>query len=562
MPASKGVVKAPVQHIESESDMFTLDAVRKMSKPVDELLNGVFTGDRSAAEMGLSNYLVYYGFTRENVCSILVGTSRIGKAAEKVSAGHTDYVDNTVDRAFRDTTDRYIETKPARAKRVTVDIDGIEAGDAHIGCEMIAQKMMIDTPWFTDDAGIIWFWDAELNYYKESSIEKIISFAGLNVAGVNNALSNPTWHNAFGNTVSKYGDGNSGTIKDVPEDWINFNNIAYDIKQQMRMIPTPAHFWRNPVPHDLPESQQDISEATDRVSEWMEGTNKEAGLIDALLYPLYMGYRVTSFNLLVGHGSNGKGKFMKLLKRLVGTKSTAAFELSKLDTSRFEAYQLRGKRVGMAADAGNRPLVDTGILKEQTSGDTMSYEAKGKQSIDEVATAKIFISANEPPEIPDRSEGMARRLKIFEFTNEFPEGTCPIDAMNESTMEGLCYLAVTKVIPAILERGNYSGFERGDCWDVLDRWSNPLKNYMDTIELVPPGYKEQSDFKLSECMAVDDLMYDFYRWQGNAAPKDMTGRKERQRVHVTLRNLGFTISRAKIDKQVVYVLAGIDANRL
>lgn len=479
----KAPTKTPTTPVVTTSDLMTIEDVRDKSSAVNDLLNGKYAGDRSAAEMALANHLVFYGFTRETVGSVLVGVSQIGKAAEKVASGFTNYVDNTVDRAFADTSDRYTQKQVHTTRTKTpVVVGDTEYDDMSEACEAIAAKIFEVTPWFMDDAGFLWAWETESKCYKSTDLDTMTAQARGIVPEVMNRLSVPIWNTTFKNTLKHIGRIQNGKVGAVPDTYINFINTAYDIENQKRITPTPALFWCDPIPHKLGSSCE--TPALDRLmEEWITDGDLRTGLLEAMCYPLYKGYPIAALFTLVGEGKNGKSEYEKLVAKLVGETSCASFNLHKLDKSRFESATLYNKRAGFAGDIGTRPVEDTGVLKELSSGDLMGFEFKGKNTIMAKATAKMFMASNKLPVMPEDSPGLFRRMKIATFLN-VPDVVRP-DVHKEVTsseFENIAFRAVTEILPALLKRGDFAGFgDENAARTKYNVWSDPMAAFIEHV---------------------------------------------------------------------------------
>ena len=117
---------------------------------------------------------------------------------------------------------------------------------------------------------------------------------------------------------------------------------------------------------------------------------------------------------LIGPGGSGKGTYMRLATALVGVRNTYSTELRRLEHSRFETANLRGKRLICITDA-ERFAGEVDVLKALTGGDRMAFEEKHKQGRNGMAEGLVLIAANEAIMSADYTSGLARRRITMPF---------------------------------------------------------------------------------------------------------------------------------------------------
>jgi putative DNA primase/helicase len=115
--------------------------------------------------------------------------------------------------------------------------------------------------------------------------------------------------------------------------------------------------------------------------------------------------------VLVGIGQNGKGVFLLILERMVGTSSVAAINPAAF-SERFSLAGLRGKLVNVCGDMDIGSL-NEGILKQLTGQDLITVDRKHKELLSFKPTAKQVFSTNNLPKIFDKSQGLWRRICIL-----------------------------------------------------------------------------------------------------------------------------------------------------
>lgn len=118
------------------------------------------------------------------------------------------------------------------------------------------------------------------------------------------------------------------------------------------------------------------------------------------------------FLYLFGSGANGKGAFMGLLSMLVGKENTHSTTLADLNENRFEAANLKNKRLVVMTDEDKR-VGGLSVFKSATGGDPIRYERKGKDANNFIFKGMMAIAANSPTFVGDSNYAIKRRKVDF-----------------------------------------------------------------------------------------------------------------------------------------------------
>ena len=124
-------------------------------------------------------------------------------------------------------------------------------------------------------------------------------------------------------------------------------------------------------------------------------------------------------HLFVGEGNNGKSTLLAVLVALLGKENVAAETLTSLTENRFAPANLWGKKANIFADLPSNPLRYTSVFKALTGGDKVRGEAKFGKTFYFVNGAKLVFSANELPEVNDRTRAFWRRWYLVRFDQDF-----------------------------------------------------------------------------------------------------------------------------------------------
>jgi phage/plasmid-associated DNA primase len=124
---------------------------------------------------------------------------------------------------------------------------------------------------------------------------------------------------------------------------------------------------------------------------------------------------VQKFLELLGYGGSGKSTLITLITALVGAQNTEPTKLSLLETSRFEAAKLAGKRLIVITDA-ERYGGEVTTLKAITGQDRIPWEEKNNKRLRHfVAEGLVIISANQAIQSADYTSGLERRRLTIRF---------------------------------------------------------------------------------------------------------------------------------------------------
>ncbi len=124
--------------------------------------------------------------------------------------------------------------------------------------------------------------------------------------------------------------------------------------------------------------------------------------------------------MLVGAGNNGKSTLLRVLEDLPGPEAVSAETLQSLtDHYRFSTARLYGKLLNVFADVPANPVRFTSIFKALTGADRVRAELKHGAIFDFVNQAKLVFSANDLPEVSDRTYAFWRRWRLWKFEVDF-----------------------------------------------------------------------------------------------------------------------------------------------
>ena len=196
--------------------------------------------------------------------------------------------------------------------------------------------------------------------------------------------------------------------------YMPFTNGVLEVKtgQLLDHSPDYGFTWQLPRSYysDAKASWENINRFLDEL------TNKNQQLKDiaiAFCNAVLTGRSdLQKFLYLFGSGGNGKGVLASLLEMLVGKENTHSTTIKDLNENRFEAANLKGKRLIRMNDEDKR-VGGLSVFKSATGGDPIRYERKGKDANNFIFKGIVVVAANNPTFVGDSNYAIKRRKVDF-----------------------------------------------------------------------------------------------------------------------------------------------------
>lgn len=154
------------------------------------------------------------------------------------------------------------------------------------------------------------------------------------------------------------------------------------------------------------------------------------------------------FHIMTGSGSNGKSMIMNLLSKALGDYSCTV-PISLITQKRKssgsaapEVARLKGRRFVTMQEPDETIALNTGLMKELTSGEKVFARDLFKSGSEFEIQAKFHLACNEKPKINTTDGGTWRRLVVINFTSKFVQN--PITA-NEFPLDESIQFSVNSI---------------------------------------------------------------------------------------------------------------------
>lgn len=348
------------------------------------------------------------------------------------------------------------------------------------GVEAQAENFYKNQPFFYDDIKIFHLWNKKDGKWETCDDIDILNKIKYADPSINIIRSKE--RGEILNALKQVG--RNKRPKDIPKTWVQFKDKIVDIITGEEFEASPKYYTTNPIPWNLGNSE-DTPTINKLIEEWVvkEGYQDMSyvkTMKQLIAYTICSDQFMQRLFALCGAGMNGKGTFMKLIKKFIGDGNYCASDLRILSKNNFESSSLYKKLLCEMGEVDASDLNNTNTIKKLGGEDSMRFEFKGKGSFTEDSITTCIISTNSLPTTPDKSLGFYRRWLIIDFPHQFSIKRDLIGSIPNQEFENLgrCSLNLLK------EMYNTNKFENeGELQDRMDRYeerSNPLLRFIES----------------------------------------------------------------------------------
>jgi len=386
-----------------------------------------------------------------------------------------------------------------QATRKTLEMAGVEPSQIVLMSKFTpvpyAEKLMEDTKFLFDNYKRFWRFDNKEGIWKEDANMFIRNTLRTSLMGEEQQKKN------YMEEVVAY-------IKDIcwseenitnpPENIIAFANALFDIDTEEILDFNPKYFITVKVPVIIDSQYQDCYKI-DQFFEDVVGKEKKPILYDLMAYSLLRCYPYQKFFILYGKGCNGKSVFLNLIRKFLGVENVSNETPQALVGNKFSRGNLWNKLVNVSSDIPYISIENTNVLKELTGEDYTNCERKFRDSFPFKNYAKLIFSANELPQVNDKTYAFYRRVYIIPFENiiENPDPFILEKITNPEELSGLAWQLI-KILKESKERNYVFRIDPDvDEMEVMyEDLSNPLNKFLRETTIIGSGFNiQQWEFK-------------------------------------------------------------------
>ncbi len=231
------------------------------------------------------------------------------------------------------------------------------------------------------------------------------------------------------------------------------------------------------------------------------------------------------FFVFLGEGANGKSTLLKLIEVMLGAENLSHQSLHAIGDNRFALFELFGKLANIYADLENCDVKRTGLLKQITAGDTISYERKFKDPFSAPVTARLVFSANRMPRIADESEAISDRIILVDFPYRFEEAQQDKKLIYKLTaeeeIEGILAKWAIPGLTQLLSKGQF---------DIPERSRGLLRKYRGQCDPFLDFADQHLEVSSGSCIVRRDLYDQYVCWCDNEEVKELSHQEFNRRI--------------------------------
>jgi putative DNA primase/helicase len=195
--------------------------------------------------------------------------------------------------------------------------------------------------------------------------------------------------------------------------------------------------------------------------------------------------------VLQGEGGNGKSVYLNALQAVYGKENTSSVSVAGICQD-FQRIYLSTSLLNIATEIRSNVSGAEEYLKQIASGETISACYKGQNYIQFNPRCKLFFATNGQLRSSDTSDGLARRLKIVNFTQQFVDNP---SRQGERRRDTQLFKRLMSDLPAIfnwclsgyimlLRTRDFTTMEdEEETKRMFKEASNPLISFIDDVEL-------------------------------------------------------------------------------
>jgi putative DNA primase/helicase len=181
-----------------------------------------------------------------------------------------------------------------------------------------------------------------------------------------------------------------------------------------------------------PDSQKVCQRWLQYLSETIQTPEAIAQVQEFFGYCLLRDVPFAKVLLVLGPGSDGKSKLIKILREMVGPENTSNVGFTEME-DQFMRSSLYQKTVNISTEVGAK-AIESPYFKAISAGDPINAAFKHKNTFNFVPYCKLIFAANRLPRVLDNSDGFYRRILPVLFKRQFLEDNPDTDPFLEEKL--------------------------------------------------------------------------------------------------------------------------------
>lgn len=342
-----------------------------------------------------------------------------------------------------------------------------------------AKQFYKDQPYFYDNVKTFHLWNKEDKFWESCDEVDMLNKLKFNVPNADTI--NSKTKGEIITALKQIGRGKKP--EDVPKTWVQFKNKIVDIVSGEEFEPSPKYYTTNPIPWNISDNPE--TPTIDRlIKEWVvDNVTQDKSYVktmkEIIAYSICSDQFLQRMFAFCGAGMNGKGTFIKLLTKFIGSRNYCSSDIKVLSTNNFETSALYKKQVCIMGEVDANDLKNTNTIKKLSGEDDMRFEFKGKGSFTEESITTCLIATNSMPTTPDKSMGFYRRWLIIDFPHQFSVKRDLIGQIPDKEFENLgrCCMNLLKEMQETNKLTNEGSLKERE--SRFEERSNPIMKFID-----------------------------------------------------------------------------------
>ena len=224
-------------------------------------------------------------------------------------------------------------------------------------------------------------------------------------------------------------------------------------------------------------------------------------------YALYHDCSLERIFVLQGLGSNGKSKYLEIIRQLFGEQNVSHITPRGL-LDKFQRISLRESLINIAGEIRSDLRDVEELLKSIASGEPQSACYKGEQFVTFVPRTKLVFATNSQLSSGDTSEGLTRRLILIDFKVSFVDCPDPSDPYQRQKNTEIITTLAQELATGGIFNWVYEGYkllravgyftETNDQAELIQdfkRASNPILVFWEEREHTPAEYEHPQAYE-------------------------------------------------------------------
>lgn len=242
-------------------------------------------------------------------------------------------------------------------------------------------------------------------------------------------------------------------------------------------------------------------------------------------YALMQDCRFEKIFVLSGNGSNGKSKYLEILRQLFGPENVSHLQPRAL-LDKFRLIQFRESILNIAGEIRSDLRDVEELMKSVASGEPQTACYKSKDFVTFIPRTKLVFATNSQLSSGDTSEGLARRLIMVDFKVSFVDHPDPDDPYQRQKNINILDNLVQELNSGGIFNWAYEGYRLLQAVGYFTETDDQAELIQDFKRSSNPTlvFWEESHYMLPDQISNRDLYHRYLQWCTDNGERPTTNR--------------------------------------